>query len=533
MKEKAMNQRRQAMFRIVLVLGIIILLNIIAVRLFTRIDLTQGKIFTLSDASKNLVKSLDDKFLVKAYFTSDLPAPYNNNKRDLQDKLDEYRAYARGNFQYEFIDPAKNQDIEQEAMRSGIQQVQVQVLKDDKLQVQKAYMGLVFLFSDKKEVVSVIQSTENLEYEISSAMKKMTSKEMKKVAFLSGHGEPNLQQMSKLQGSLSKQYEVSTVDLVGGKIIPDDISVLVIDAPTNPFKSWEKYLIDQYLMKGGKVAFLVNKVDVNLQNQRGRPLSLDLDDMLESYGIRVNTDLVRDISCAYVTVSQQAGFMVFQNQVPFYYLPRASEFDKTSPIVKDLSGIVFYFISSVDTSLARPKGLNPRVLVKTTSRSGRQENYFVLNPNQQFTQDMFKESGIPLVVTLDGTFSSTFQSKPIVLDSTVQATFDTTNRLITSKQTKIAVIGDGDFIQDQLSGGSKDNMIFASNLIDWLADDIGLAAIRSRESGDKPLDEVSEGTKIWIKGINLAMPPVLVIFIGIIRWRLRVGIRRRLEMRNM
>ena len=173
--------KKQLIFRVLLVVGVTILVNIVALRFFQRLDLTHDKIFTLSDASRNLVKSLDDKFLVKAYFTSDLPPEYANNRRYLKDQLDEYRAYAGGNFQYEFIDPSKKEEVEQEAQRYGVPPVQVQVLKQDKLQVEKAYMGLVFLYGDKQERLPVIQSTANLEYEISSAVKKLTSKELKKI----------------------------------------------------------------------------------------------------------------------------------------------------------------------------------------------------------------------------------------------------------------------------------------------------------------------------------------------------------------
>lgn len=142
-----MNQRFST-FRILLVLAIIVVVNIIAMRFFKRFDLTHDRMYTLSDVSKNLVRDLDDKFIVKAYFTSDLPAPYNNNKRYLQDQLDEYRAYGGGNFQYEFIDPSKKDDLKQEAQKYGIPPVQVQVLKDDKLQIQEAYMGLVMMYGD-------------------------------------------------------------------------------------------------------------------------------------------------------------------------------------------------------------------------------------------------------------------------------------------------------------------------------------------------------------------------------------------------
>jgi gliding-associated putative ABC transporter substrate-binding component GldG len=526
-------QRRQTIMRFGLIVGILILLNIIAVRIFTRFDLTSTKMYTLSDASKNLVKSLDDKFTVKAYFTGELPAPYNNNRRYLQDQLDEYRAYGGRNFQYEFIDPSKNDELKQEAQKNGIPPVQVQVVKEDKFQAQEAYMGLLFLYGDKQEKLPVVQNVANLEYEISSAIKKLTSKELKKVGFLTGHGEPELSAFNRFKSVLEKQYEVSTVNLSSQKKVPDDIAVLIIVAPTQPFKSWEKYVIDQYLMKGGKVAFFLNKVSATLQEQMGRSLNLGIEEMLESYGVRINNDLVRDVRCAPVTVQQQAGFFIIQNQVPFPYLPIASEFSKTSPIVKDLGGMVFFFVSSLDTSLAREKGLSLEVLAKTSNKSGRQENFFLINPTAPMKQEMFKESGIPLAVSVEGKFQSAFAGKPVELDSDVAAEVDTARKMAFGLSSKIVVVGDGDFVQDQYSGGSKDNIIFAGNVIDYLADDIGLASIRSRETSEKPLDEVSEGTRSLVKGLNLAVPPLLVVLAGILRWRWRTAMRKRLESRGL
>jgi gliding-associated putative ABC transporter substrate-binding component GldG len=525
--------RQQTVLRTLVALAIIVFVNLAGLRLFKRLDLTQDKLYTLSDASKNLARSLDDKFIVKAYFSTELPPEYMNNRRYLKDQLDEYHAYAGGNFQYEFIDPGKDKETEQAAQRYGIPPVQIQVLKQDKYQVEMAYMGLVFLYGDKQEHLPVVQSTSNLEYEISSAIKKLTSKELKKVGFLTGHGEPSLQPMARLNEMLSKQYAVTTVDLTGGKAVPPDVSVLLVVAPDKPFKDWEKFLIDQYLMKGGRIAFLLNKVNATLQSQRAMPLNLNLDDMLESYGVRVNTDLVRDVSCAYVTVSQQAGFMTLQNQVPFYYLPSATDFDRTSPIVKDLRSVTLYFASSIDTSLARARGVTARVLLKSSNRSGRAENVFLIDPRMEATPEMFKETGIPLAVTVEGAFKSAFAGKPVPLDSSVRHSIDTTGRFIAGKASKIVIMGDGDFLQDQLSGGNRDNFNFASNLVDWLADDIGLASIRARDSGSKPLDEVGEGTKTIVKTVNLAAPPLLVIFAGVVRWRMRISRRKRLETRGI
>ncbi|HLF13435.1 MAG TPA: Gldg family protein [Bacteroidota bacterium] len=528
-----MRTGRQKYLNTGLLVVVIVLVNVVALRYFTRVDLTEEKLYTLSEASKNLVGSLDDKFLVKAYYTDKMPPPYNNNRRYLQDQLDEYRAYAGGNFHYEFIDPKSSEESEQEAQRYGIPPVQVQVLKEDKFQVENAYMGLVFLYGDKQERIPVIRSTSNLEYEISSAIKKLTSKELKKVGFLVGQGQPELEQFKRLQEILARQYQVTRVEIAGGRSIPADVAVLIIAAPDRKFASWEKFLIDQFLMKGGRVAFFLNKVGITLQGQTGRPLDLDLDDMLASYGVRVSADLVRDRSCAYVTVSQQAGFMVIQNQIPFYYLPRASNFEETNPLVRGLNSVVLYFASSIDTGLARSKGLNARVLLRTSGESGRQENVFMVDPTTPVTQDMFAEKGIPLVVTVEGSFVSSFASTPVILDSTVNAPIDTASRVLTSRTlSKIAVVGDGDFMQDQYSGGNADNFLLAGNLVDWLADDIGLAQIRARNSGDRPLDEISDDARNLLKGVNLAVPPLVVILVGVVRWRWRVAARKRMELRG-
>jgi len=282
-------------------------------------------------------------------------------------------------------------------------------------------------------------------------------------------------------------------------------------------------------MKGGKVAFWLNKVKADLQTQMGQPLEIGMDDMLEAYGTRIATDLVKDVRCVPVTVQQQMGGFVMQNQIPFPWIPMASNFSKKSPIVKDLAQIIFFFTSSVDTSIAKSKGLQVETLVMSSEQAGRQEQFFMINPNEPMTRDKYKEKNIPLAITLQGTFTSLFKNKPVESDSTTPPQLNTASKVDASVDTKISVIGDGDFVQDQYAGGNKDNLIFATNLIDWLADDIGLATIRSRESGEKPLDEVSEGTRAMVKYGNLFVPPIIVILIGVARWRWRVGMRKRLE----
>ena len=185
------TKRNQAIIRALLVLGILIVVNVISVRLFDRLDLTKQKVYTLSEASKKLVRSFDDRVTVRAYFTEDLPSPYNDNRREVLDILNEYKAYAGGNLQYEFINP-EGEKGEQEAQQQGIPPVDVQVMKEDKFEVKRAYLGLVMMYEDKKETLPVIQNLGSLEYDISSALKRLTTRQKKRIGYTLGHDETDL-----------------------------------------------------------------------------------------------------------------------------------------------------------------------------------------------------------------------------------------------------------------------------------------------------------------------------------------------------
>src|SRR3972149_12286460 len=141
-------KKTQALLRTLLVLAILVVVNVISVRLFGRLDLTSQNVYTLSDASKNIVGSLDDRITIKAYFTEDLPAPYNGNRRATLDILNDYKAYSKGNLQFDFVSPGGEKG-EQEAQEQGVAPVQVQVINNEKLEVKRGYMGLVMLYEDR------------------------------------------------------------------------------------------------------------------------------------------------------------------------------------------------------------------------------------------------------------------------------------------------------------------------------------------------------------------------------------------------
>jgi gliding-associated putative ABC transporter substrate-binding component GldG len=536
------NLKSQTLTRVAIIGGILILLNIVSVRLFGRLDLTKNSLYTLSDASKNLVKSLDDRLTVKAYFTEELPAPYNNIRRTVLDQLNEYKAYAKGNLQFEFIDPSGEKG-EQEAQQQGIQPVQVQVINDDKMELKRGYMGMVLLYEDKKEVIPVIQNTSTLEYDLSSTMKRLTQKTQKKIAFLSGQGEatpmpsglpPQMQQqmgaseLRRVQEVLSKQYDVQTADVSNGQQISSDFAALIVVSPKQEFKEVAKYQIDQYIMRGGKVAFLLNKVDGDLQQRFGRTIELKLEDMLEHYGLRINPDLIRDGKCAPISIVQQQGGFQIQSQIQFPYIPIISDFSRDNMMTKNLQSLVLGFVSSVDTTALAAKGLHAEILARSSKQSGRQTQFFMFDPMQQWTRDQFTESGIPIAVVLTGKFSSFYANKPIPSDTGANASPIPGPTINQGLDTRIILVGDGDFVKDQFVRGS-DNMTFFANIVDYLVDDAGLISIRSKDVSMAPLEQVSDGSKKMYKYGTMLLPPIAVMLFGLFRWRMRQAKRKALE----
>ncbi len=510
--------KTQTFLRVGLVALILIVLNFVSVRIFSRIDLTRNHVYSLSQASKNLMKTLDDKVTIRAYFTEDLPAPYNANRRMLIDELNEYKAYGGGNLEFDFIDPS-SEKAGQDAQQQGIAPVQVQVINQDKLEVKKAYMGLVFLYEDKKETLPVVQNPGTLEYDISSTIKRLTAKSQKKIGFLTGDGEPALNDLGQAQEALRRQYVLEQVDVTKGKPVPPDVSVLMVVAPTSRISEPEKFQIDQYVMRGGRVAFLINRIDASLQQQYGRPLDTGLDDLLECYGARINPDLVRDVQCANVTIMQQQAGYSIQSQVPFPYIPIVSAFDKGNAMVKDLQGIILMFGSSVDTVGLGSKGLTGEILFRSSKQSGKQTGMFAFDPLAHWSRDEFPDQGIPLGVVIEGVFHSLYAGKPAPIDTAAGSIPPASSPLTTSQQTRIVVIGDGDFVKDRTT--SRDNITFFANLTDYLADDAGLISIRSKDVSEPPLEPVSDASKQAIKYANMILPPLLVLGYGLGRWRKR------------
>lgn len=508
---------------IVILLAVLVLVNLISINWFTRIDLTDGKIYTLSKASRDAVKNLPDRLTVKCYFTKDLPSPYSSNARYLKDQLEEYRANSNGNFEFVFADPADEAELETEAQGYHIAPHQVNVVESDKIELKKVYMGIVFLYQDKSETLPLIQTTSGLEYEITSTIKRITSDSIPKLGFLQGHNEadPN-EDMTAIGGLLQKNYQVTTVDLSAGQTVPEDIDGLLIIQPETPFSEWELFAIDQYIMRGGKVGFLASQVSANLQEARAMRLDLNLDDFTSNFGFRINSDLVYDQKCGMVNIQQNQGFFTIRSAVAYPFFPLIRNFDKTNAVVRDLSEINIYFASSIDTMLAPKDSAGTfqfKTLAWTSEKSNRQVGRYEINPmGPQFQQMVFPMANIPVAATIIGNFRSYFAGKEIP-EPREGETYN--GQVLTESQpARIIVVGDGKFVMDSYLT-SRTNADFFMNLVDWLAQDESLISIRSRDVAARPLDDISESAKKAVKYANIFLPSLAVIIIGLVRWQIR------------
>lgn len=487
---------------LVLVGAILVLLNIVGLNLFFRLDFTDDKVYSLSDASIELVQSLDDPITLKAFFTEDLPAPYSSNRRFLKDKLDDYRAYGGQTVQYEFVDPIGDEDLSAEAARYQIPPVQIQVVENDQVQIKNAYMGLGILYGGEREVIPLVQNLSTLEYDITSAIKKLTRDRTPVVGFLSGHGEPNPQQdMSVFTQSLQRNYDVQTVTASNGTLTPRP-DVLMVVAPSDSLPEADLQAINTFIMEGGKAAFLVNRVNANLQFGQATAFGTGLEGLLQNYGITIRDDLLQDRQSSAVSMqSMQGGFRVIQ-QIEYPFFPIATTFNPENTMVNRLRNIMFYFTSTIDTS-GVAAGVTVEPLVLSTANSATQQGFFMIQP-------------MPQPQPLSG--------GPYVIGAAYSGSFPNAYAEGQSIETRLVAFGDGDLFNEAILGQGAvppGNLELGLNMVDWLAQDEALLTIRSKTIEPRQLDPVPEGSRAFIKYASMLGPTILIVLFGLVRWRSR------------
>lgn len=538
MADKRIRYGTNTLIFIALIFGILVLFNYLSSRRFLRGDLTEDKRYTVSKATKNVIKNLDDIVTITVYFSKE-PAEVAQILRNVRDVLDEYTAFSQA-LSIEYIDPAEFDEAQKQELRfKGIPEVQFTVYEDDKTAAAKVFMAMAVGYSGKEEVLPVVQSTANLEYDLTSAILKVTSKEIKTVGFLTGHDEydfyaetrTNQQLRQLLDQNLQGQYNLITVDLHAGDPVDPSVTTLVVAGPKRPLSEREKYEIDQFIMRGGRTIFLVDAITMQPNTLQATPLATGLNDMLEHYGVKLGNNLVADLRYNDSVAYRQGPFTVSQNY-PYFVKVIGENFSKENAITNQLEVLTLPWTSSLE--VLEKEGIKSTELAKTSEFARRFEGYYNLNPATPIPQIDLQTYTV--AAALEGKFKSFYAEKeiPTVEEDTHEHEDDesestpeeepTERTTITeSAETQIIVVGTAAF----LTQVSINSINFLLNSIDWLTLGETLIGIRSHTITDRPIKkDISSLEKNFIKYLCTIGIPLLVVIVGLIRYLLKRRVKR-------
>lgn len=527
------TNKKHFILSVVLLAAILIVINMISRSLFFRWDMTRGNVYSLSESSKTVIGQLDDRMTARVFFSEDLPGEYVNSRRFLQDILEEYRAYSGGNFHFEFVNPDDNEKARQEASSYQIPPVQLRVIENDKLEIKNVYMGLVLLYRDKKEVLPVIQTTEGLEYDLTAAMKKMLAKNLKTIGLIAGDGEDvSTRQLIQF---LNKTYQVRPASFKSP--ISRNVELILMNGVLDSLSMDELYHLDQFLMRGGKLFLSQARQEARVQEGIAESVASNIYSFLEHYGLNIHPDIVIDKVCSQIQIEQQQGVFSFRNAVDYPAIPMIRNFNEENPIVSGLDRIRVFFPHEI-TSEPGKGDFTP--LMWTSKNSGTLSEGYVPTPSMEGNYSLRHGYNIyPLenrqmkkfdkeAMTVAGLRSGLAES--FFKDSTAYNSRD--DFLAHSEDVNILLITDNRFFDDNRGAGVQENMTFILNAADVLAGDEELVSIRNRGIKVRPLKAevlASESAKNTWKWVNIILPSLLVILLGIIMAGRNRQKRRKLE----
>ncbi|MDD2345060.1 MAG: gliding motility-associated ABC transporter substrate-binding protein GldG [Bacteroidales bacterium] len=556
------NLKRLNVSHFILSLLLIVIVNIIGYFCFFRVDLTAEKRYSLSKSTKNILKELDDVVYFKVYLKGDYPASFKRLAKETRELLDEYRAYS-DNIQYEFIDPSEGRDdsemraIYNELARKGLQPTQLQDRKVDGVKTQVIFPGALVAYKQREFPLQLLSSNinippdeimnisiQNLEYNITSVINKLSRKNKPSIGFVEGHGELDLLEVADITRELQEFYLVERVELDGkvnalrhfeydsinGNVVTwNKFDLLIIAKPSKPFSEKNKFIIDQHVMRGGSILWLVDPVFASMDSLQGAAETigiindLNLDDMFFRYGVRMNTNLLQDMNALPIPIiTGKMGNLPNQQFIPWFYFPIITPI-LDHPIVKNVNAIKSEFISSIDTVGSMP--LKKEILLTSSMYTKIVQAPIIINLNILKTKPDDREFAyryLPVSVLVEGEFKSLFEGR-------VSAEFDTSSMIqyvSHGKPAKMIFVADGDIIKNQvdqqgplplgydryskLTFGNKE---FLLNAINYLLGDEDLMQVRAREIKLRLLDKtkLSKNKTYW-QVFNIVMP-LLVIFI--------------------
>ena len=574
-----MNFRKKSIIQFFAVITLIVLVNFVANVFYTRIDLTSEHRYTLSEVSKKNLKELDDLVFFQIYLDGkELPPGLVRLQNNVREMLDEFKVIAGENLAFEFINPnisvekkEKNQ-IFKELIGKGLNPTNIHERSEEGSLSQKTIFTGGFVYYKGKEIeIEFLQNNPSLnaeqnlnnaiqdvEFALMSSIKKLSKVEPDVIAFIEGHGELDKMHTADLGKALSEFYHIERVS-IDEKIyalserrmrdssnwaIFNKYKAIIIAGPTEKFTEKDKYIIDQYVMNGGNVMWLLNGTTANMDSlasmsfTMAMPQNINLEDQLFTYGVRVNADLVEDMQCSAIPVdvspigSKQREFKPYP--WPFFPLTSGNYFH---PITKNLNLVKMEFASSIDT-IGRKPDLKRTVLLYTSSHSKKVNapvRVGLETFNHTMDKKMFNYKYLPTAYLLEGSFKSVFAGR-------MTKQFSGASELSfkeQSKPTKMIVIGDVSLMKnalkrtpngftprplekDRFTGQLYGNKTFLINAVNYLCDDSGILNMRSKEYKIRLLDKTKvNGNKLIWQLINLVLPLVLIFIFALGNYMIR------------
>lgn len=496
-----MRNRARALRILLLTVLAVVLLNLVGRLFHVRIDLTGDQRYTLSPATLALLDSLPETATVTAYFTQDLPPDLAVVREDLKDLLVEYAARSRGNVQFEFIDPAASDSLAAQAQEEGVQWVLVNTREKDKAAQLKAYMGAVVRMDDRTVPIRFLQPGSALEWELSSALKQVSTEEQPAIGLIQGHGEPALSTMPQLDQAMGILYALQPMAIFDTLPVHARFSALLWIEPKDSIPEAHLRQLDAFLARGGRLLVASSRAlsDLTRSPEVGlrRP---ELARWLGAHGIALDPAVVIDANCGQIQVMQQRGMFTVQVPLSFPYFPLVSNFGK-HPVTSGIEAVLFQFVSPLsyigDTTYTT---VTP--LLRSSARSAAAVLPQTIDMQRRWTDLDFLLGDQVLGLAIE-------------------------DRTPGRAMHRMVVLGDGSFLLNgtgqQLNQVNPGNINLVVNAVDWLTDSTGLIELRNKGVGFRPLQELTDGRRSLIKWSMLLLPVIAVLLHGLFRarWRRR------------
>lgn len=507
--------RRRLRAGIGLVAATLVVLNLFGSRIGGRLDFTPGNAYTLSPATKRLLRGLDDLLTIKLFVSKDLPPEVALVKRDVRDLLREFRAAGGGDVRVAERDPASDEDAAAEARSLGIPTVQFNVFGEGELQVKEGYLGLAVQYRDEVETIPVVQETVDLEYRLATFVQSLTRGAPPVVGFVdAGVEDPRLSSgYGRLRDELGRQHEVRTLSLSDTAAIPDDVQAVVAVGAPAILSDTQVLRLTDYLRRGGGLLVLAGGMAVDARGFVASARPVGWNQVLADYGVTIRPDLAYDLAS-----NEQVSFAVSMGRVfvsyPFWVRALST---RETRVNRDLESLLLPWASTLDLSRADSAAVTP--LFVTSRAAGVERGQALIHPQRDFPRDSLAERVLAALV--------------LPPDSGAAGGDGDGEAPGGPSRGRLVVVGNAEFVSDRYLGSAPEGLVFALNAVDWLAQDDALIAIRSKSRQPPPLRFESEVLRDLVKWGNVAGVPLLLIVAGSVRlWRRRQRTRLTYERRR-